>query len=228
MEAVVTGADGKEIKLTKKIIMDTICKGMPVSDTDIVQFLTLCQVNQLNPFVRDAYLIKYKDAPAQMIVSKEAFMKRADMCPDFEGIESGVVAMNGDGVLQEFNGALMPPTWTLVGGWAKVYRKGRKPYVNQVAFSEYNKGKSTWAAMPLTMIKKVAEVQALREAFPNQLGQMYVRDEMRNIQDADAVEIKEEAAQVVEAPKTEAVAVPTTEAPKAEAPKETKIEGPGF
>lgn len=55
---------------------------------------------------------------------------------------------------------------------AKVYRKGyERPFVVEVAFNEYaqktSEGKFTkfWNTMPTTMLKKVAESQALRKAF---------------------------------------------------------------
>ena len=216
MYVTIKGTDGNDIKITKKILMDTICHGMQISDADMVQFLTLCQVNQLNPFVRDAYLIKFNGAPAQMIVSKEAFMKRADTCPDFEGIESGVIGMNGDGDIKNFVGAFLPPSWELVGGWCKVYRKDRHPYEQQVSLKEYQKGQSTWKTMPLTMIRKVAEVQTLREAYPCQLGGMYVKEEAMRVEDADAEEISSELNEVKAEAKKEAVAVPDAPAEEKE------------
>lgn len=173
----IKGTDGNDVKITKKILNDTICRGMQIPDADMVQFLTLCQVNQLNPFLREAYLVKYGTQPAQMITSKDAFMKRADRCQDFEGIESGVIGMNEQDVVQDFQGSFLPPKWKVIGGWAKVYRKGRKPYVQRVSFDEYNQQQSTWKKIPLTMIKKVAEVQALREAFPNNLSGLYISNE---------------------------------------------------
>ncbi len=188
MVATIKGIDGNDVKINKRILMDTICKGMKVSDSDMAQFITLCQVNQLNPFLREAYLVKYGDAPSQMIVSKEAFMKRADRCADFEGIESGVIVVNKEGVVQNLVGTFFPQDLTLVGGWCDVYRKNRRPYRQTVSLQEYDKKQSTWKQMPATMIRKVAEVQALREAFPNTLSGLYVSDEM---QEADAVEIVE-------------------------------------
>jgi uncharacterized protein CbrC (UPF0167 family) len=44
--------------------------------------------------------------------------------------------------------------------------------------SEYNKGFALWKTMPATMIRKVAIVQALREAFPETLSGMYSEDEI--------------------------------------------------
>ena len=55
---------------------------------------------------------------------------------------------------------------------------------NTVSLDEYLGKKkdgtvnSQWASKPATMIKKVALVQALRDAFPSVLGQMYTPEEM--------------------------------------------------
>lgn len=226
MVATVKGMDGKDVKITKKILMDTICHGMRISDGDMAQFLTLCQVNQLNPFMREAYLVKYGDSPSQMIVSKDAFMKRADRCPDFEGIESGIIVVNADGVVQNLVGTFFPKGLQLVGGWCDVYRKGRRPFRQTVSLEEYHKGQSTWKQMPATMIRKVAEVQALREAFPNNLSGMYVSDEMPT---PDVVEIvADEKKQYANKEEITFDDVPTTTATP---PKEQTVineEGPAY
>ncbi|MDS2862679.1 recombinase RecT, partial [Streptococcus pneumoniae] len=46
-----------------------------------------------------------------------------------------------------------------------------------VSREEYDKKQSTWNTMPATMIRKVALVNALREAFPEDLGNMYTEDD---------------------------------------------------
>src|SRR5699024_4600904 len=70
-------------------------------------------------------------------------------------------------------------------GWAKVHRKDWKvPLENTVGLDEYarktNSGKlmSNWAKMPGTMIRKVALVQALREAIPEEFSGLYSPEEM--------------------------------------------------
>jgi hypothetical protein len=50
-------------------------------------------------------------------------------------------------------------------------------YTATVYFDEYNKGKDNWATKPRTMIAKVAEMHALRMAFPEELSQAYVEEE---------------------------------------------------
>ena len=72
----------------------------------------------------------------------------------------------------------------LVGGWAEIYVDGfEKPVRVAVSFEEYAGRKkdgslnSQWASKPATMIRKVAKVQALREAFPEDFEGMYTAEE---------------------------------------------------
>lgn len=48
-----------------------------------------------------------------------------------------------------------------------------------VYFNEYNKGRDNWKTKPRTMIAKVAEMHALRMAFPIKLDKAYIEDEFR-------------------------------------------------
>ena len=99
-----------------------------------------------------------------------------------------MIVQKGD-EMQELDGAFIPKGWELVGGCAKIYRKDRKyPAVARVNLEEYDKKKSTWNEKKSTMITKVAKVQAMREAFPSQLGAMYTSDEV-NTRDAEYEDI---------------------------------------
>lgn len=51
-------------------------------------------------------------------------------------------------------------------------------YTATVFFVEFNTGKNNWAKMPRVMIAKVAEMHALRMAFPEELSQQYIEEEM--------------------------------------------------
>lgn len=182
---------GMTVTLSIDIVKRYLVSGdaSKITDQDVVQFINICKFNQLNPFLKEAYLVKYGNNPAQMIVSKEAFLKRANNDPNYDGLEAGIIIQRGEEVL-EIEGGFMLPTDILLGGWAKVYHKQRRvPFVSKVSFKEFSKGQSTWNQMPATMIRKVAEVQALREAFPTQLGAMYIQEEQR-IQDAEYTEVK--------------------------------------
>lgn len=151
-------AAGKEVELSHQIVRNYLTKGNGnVSDQDIVQFIGICKYNELNPFLGEAHLVKFGNSPAQMIVSKEALMKRAEACPEYRGIQSGVIILR-DGEIIELEGNFYLPADKLVGGWAKVYRSDRDyPVVAKVRLDEYNKKQSSWLSMPGTMISKVAK-----------------------------------------------------------------------
>lgn len=197
-------ANGEEVKLSKKIVRDYLTKGNDkVSDADIVQFIAVCKYQQLNPFLNEAYLVKFAGSPAQMITSKEAYFKRAEADENYDGYQAGIIVVDKNGVVVEREGNFCLKDETLVGGWAIVYRKDRKyPAIARVNLEEYDKKTATWKSMPKTMIAKIAKVQALREAFPTKLGALYVQEEVetREVEDAQFEEVKAETANSVQLP----------------------------
>lgn len=178
--------DSGEVALSPQIVRQYLVNGQGnVTDQEVMMFLRLCQYQRLNPFLREAYLIKFGTQPATIVTGKEVFTKRAAKTPDCAGWEAGVVVIDSSGAYVDRPGALLMPGDTLVGGWAKVYRKDWSvPLHNAVALDEYirttNDGKPqrSWATMPATMIRKVALVQALREAFPESFQGLYSPEEM--------------------------------------------------
>ncbi len=52
-------------------------------------------------------------------------------------------------------------------------------YTATVYMSEYSTGKNLWASKPRTMLAKVAEMHALRSAFPEEMAKSYVEEEMQ-------------------------------------------------
>lgn len=176
--------NGQIVKLSPSIIKNYLVNGNGnVSDQEVVMFLNLCKFNRLNPFLGEAYLIKYGNSPATMVVGRDAIAKRAMRNPNYAGQQAGVVVLKKDGQIENRIGSIVLPDEDLVGGWATVYVKGYEhPVEMTVSFNEYcqeKDGKPTanWATKPGTMIRKVALVQALREAFPEDLEQMYTADE---------------------------------------------------
>ncbi|MCQ2399915.1 MAG: phage recombination protein Bet, partial [Clostridia bacterium] len=142
--------------------------------------------------LKEAYCIKYSDKlPAQIVVGKDAILKRAITNPNFNGMESGVIVITEKGDVVERKGSFKLPTDVLVGGWARVYRKNWEyPTYCSVSFAEVAQTKndgslnSNWANKGATMVEKVAKVRALRETFIEDLGGMYEAEEKN-------VEIKE-------------------------------------
>ncbi len=172
--------NGEDVNLSFQIVRNYLTRGQAeVTDAEIIQFISLCKANKLNPFLGDAYLVKYdRNGSAQMVTARDAFAKRAEAGEGFEGFQSGVIVIR-DGKPVELEGAFFLPGDQLVGGWAKVYRADRKfPTIQRVRLQEYNTGKSTWAAKPATMIQKVAEAHAFRKAFPMATAGLYTPEEM--------------------------------------------------
>ncbi|MBF2601371.1 phage recombination protein Bet [Listeria welshimeri] len=194
-KVVVYEVNGENVKLSPSIIRDYLVSGnAEVSDQEVVMFLQLCKYQKLNPFLKEAYLVKFKGYPAQIITSKEAFMKRAETHEQYDGFEAGVI-VERNGEIIELEGAVSLKDDKLLGGWARVFRKDRsRPVSVRISEKEFNKKQSTWTSMPLTMMRKTAVVNAMREAFPDNLGAMYTEEE-QNITQSKDVNIHEEIAE---------------------------------
>jgi len=69
------------------------------------QALSLIKGRNLNPLANEVYIVAYKNRNGgtefSLIVSKEAFLKRAAQSKNYEGFEAGVVAVDKDGVMHE-------------------------------------------------------------------------------------------------------------------------------
>ena len=185
-------AGGQVITLNAGIIKRYLVSGDAdkVTDQEVLLFAKLCQYQGLNPFLREAYLVKYGNSPAQTITSKSALEKRAARCKDYRGFEAGIIIRRPDGTIEQRPGTFYAEDEQLVGGWAKVYVDGYVVPVEATAtLREYSTGKALWASKPATMIRKVAKVCALREAFPDDMQGMYAAEELDDAPEPPAVEI---------------------------------------
>ena len=185
---VVYDVDGEQIKLTPKIVQEYIVgTDAQITMPEFKMFTSLCKARKLNPFLKEAYCIKYGKQPAQIVVGKDAVLKRAILNPNFDGIESGVIVQSIEtGEVIERKGTFyIKAEEKLVGGWARVYRKNwTHPTYCSVSFDEVAQTKSdgslnsNWTGKGATMVEKVAKVRALRETFIEDLGGMYEAEEM--------------------------------------------------
>lgn len=173
-----TADDGTNQVLTLSAINYWFCN--QATPADAALFAARCRAARLNPFAGDATLIKYGDAPASVIISKDALVKRADRQPDFQGMEHGVVFANKNEEVMRREGQAIYKALgeVLLGAWCKVYRKDRKPIYAEVTFDEYNTGKSLWRTKPAIMIDKVAQATALRNAYPQEMAGLYEASEI--------------------------------------------------
>lgn len=184
---VVYEANGEKITLTPSIVQNFLVGDSGTITLQEFKFFTeLCKARKLNPFLKEAYCIKFGSQPAQIVVGKDAILKRAINHPDYDGMESGVIVQVIEtGEIIERKGTFyIKSEEKLVGGWAKVYRKNWKyPTYCSVEFYEVAQTKkdgqlnSNWAGKGGTMVEKVAKVRALRETFIEDLSGMYDADE---------------------------------------------------
>lgn len=186
--AVIYEVDGNEIKLTPSIVQNYIVgTDAPITMPEFKFFTELCRARKLNPFLKEAYCIKFGKQPAQIVVGKDAVLKRAIHNPDYNGMESGVIVerIESGEIIERQGTFYLRSKENLVGGWARVYRKNwEHPTYCSVAFDEVAQRKadgslnSNWAGKGATMVEKVAKVRALRETFVEDLGGMYEAEEM--------------------------------------------------
>ena len=180
--------NGATVELSPQIVRDYLVSGDKerVTMPELVMFINLCKFNGLNPWLKEAYCIKYGSEPATMVTGKEAFEKRAENHPQHNGHKAGVIAWDPETEMIEYQiGSFHKPGTEIIGGWAEVWRKDHKESTRvEVAFDEYAGRKKDgslngqWSKKPGTMIRKVALVQALREAFPQTFGGLVDVSEM--------------------------------------------------
>lgn len=179
-------ANGEEVKLSAAMVKKYLVSGdaSAVTDQEVMMFLTLCKYQHLNPFLREAYLIKYGNSPATIVTGKDTFTKRAAKNPNYKGKEAGIIVINLKGEIEQREGTFALKDEQIVGGWARIFAKDREPELYTVSFDEYAGRKkdgslnSQWATKPATMIRKVAVVQGLRECFPEDFEGLYSPEEM--------------------------------------------------
>jgi phage recombination protein Bet len=215
-------------ELSIDIIKKYICK--EASDQEAYFFLQLCRAQNLNPFLREAYLIKYGSEPATMVTGKETFTKRADRLPQYNGFKAGII-LNSNQKIEYREGSFIQKGEVLLGGWSEVFRKDKDySYRIEVTLSEYEGKKKDgtitkqWRERPATMIRKVALVQSLREAFPDEFGGMYAEEEAVT---AVPGEDHEEGRQPITMPRAKDIPVVVTEpAPQTDERTESSLKDP--
>lgn len=184
------GAD-EQIKLNVAIITKLVAintkKGHGPSETDCIRFMMLCRARKLNPFEGDCFLQGYdgQDGPVfSLITAHQAFLKRAEVNAEYDGMVSGVIVLDESGQMQNRVGDFTHKGDELLGGWAVVHFKTRKfPTERRLKLQTFNKGYGRWKDDAAGMIVKCAEADALRSSFPTMLGGLYSAEESHQVID---------------------------------------------
>jgi phage recombination protein Bet len=204
------GGERDTVKLTVGIVQTMLCQrtksGKVCDEIQAMRFIKLCQARGLDPFEGDAFLLGYDTSDAgpqfSLVTAHQAFLKRAEVHKDYDGMESGVIVKRKvtleDGAegweTVELEGDYFDDGEKLVGGWAKVHFKHKRyPTYRRLRLATFNQGRSRWQKDPAGMIVKCAEADALRSSFPLALGGMYLEPEVVPADDRPAAK-KEEAA----------------------------------
>lgn len=130
----------------------------------------------LDPFLKEIWFVKI-GGKAQIFIGRDGYRKAAQRQPlyDYHQVDAiyskDIFEMRNGEVNHRYN---LEDRGSLVGAYAIIQRKGASKAMYQyVELREYNKYQSVWKEKPATMIKKVAEAQALRMAFQEVLGNTY-------------------------------------------------------
>lgn len=191
-EFVPFGAQDKiklSVDMVKNLIAVKTKSGKNCTDTDAIKFISMCLARRLNPFEGDAFLIGYdsKDGPTfSLITAHQAFLKRAEVNPEYDGMKSGII-VERDNEVMDLEGDFYLPGDNLLGGWATVFFKNRKqPMHKRIRLQRFKKTFGIWVDDPAGMICKCAEADALRSSFPTMLGGLYLKEEVQDMQQPQA------------------------------------------
>lgn len=180
---------GEHYKLDKATVIKYLTDNKEITDSEFNMFFQLCKVNKVNPFLKEAYIIKYGNSPATIVLDYKVLQQIAEDNKCYKGMRHGVVVVTKDNTVEERLGEYKLPGETLIAGWCEVYRSDREhPTKVTAMFDEFKATKkdgtvnSNWTEKPCFMITKVAKAQALREAFPNLVGSnVYISEEMDSV-----------------------------------------------
>lgn len=172
------------INIVKRLVAVKTKSGQTCSDDDAMKFIMMCKARALNPFEGDSFLIGYdtnQGPKFSLVTAHQAFLKRAELNQEYDGMESGVIVELEEGKLKDLEGDFHKPDQKVVGGWAVIYFKHRKfPMRKRLRLSRFQKAFGVWQDDPAGMIVKCAEADALRSSFPTMLGGLYLREEMEH------------------------------------------------
>jgi phage recombination protein Bet len=177
-----------------ELIRRTICpKG--IGEDEFALFIEQCKRSGLDPLLKEAFCVARRanagnrDKPNwvtryEFQPSEAGMLARAERFPDFKGIQASAVYAEDEIIVDQGKGEVVhrfnpaKRKGSLVGAWSRVVRDGKLPVVVWLDFAGYVQQTPLWAKIPTTMIEKCARVAALRKAYPEAFGGLYVREEM--------------------------------------------------
>lgn len=151
------------------IIRNTVAKN--TTDTELALFGMTCKSIGLNPLIKEIWC--YKDHKSNLIIfaGRDGFLKKAQESPRWNGIASSEVRENDEFTMNipegKVNHQYSPQDrGKILGAYAICRPKGCEiSTIEWVDFRVYDKNQFVWKSHPADMIKKVAEIKALKKAY---------------------------------------------------------------
>lgn len=157
----------------EEMIRANFSTGATKSEFEVL--MAIAKARKLNPLLKQVYFVKRKDKK----LNKEVWSVQVSI-DGLRAIAERTGAYDGQDEPEfEYNDAK-----EIVLARVKVYKKGvSRPFVGVARWDEYVQTTEYgptkfWKDMPYTMLGKCAEALAIRKAFPEDSGGLYVAEEM--------------------------------------------------
>jgi phage recombination protein Bet len=176
-------AFGKMSKSQIELVKRTVAKG--ASDDELRLFIQVCKGANLNPFLKQVFLVpRWDSREAKEVraiqVSIDGFRAIAEESGGYAGNEDAV--FTGEELIEygKDKKQVKVPLEAKVTVY-KLVEGQRYPFTATARWSEYYPGDKMgfqWHIRPYLMLGKCAEALALRKAFPKLLSGMYASEEL--------------------------------------------------
>lgn len=151
------------------VIQNSVAKGTTM--TELAYFLNVAKTTGLNPFIKQIWC--YKDHKGNVIImaARDGFLAIGQRSERWNGMVSSEVYENDHFEVDIINGQIShKPNYkergNLLGAYCLIKPKGVDMATYEWAsIKDYDKGQFIWNSHKNEMIKKVAEVHALKKAF---------------------------------------------------------------
>ncbi len=161
----ITGFTAAEIAIVKR----TVAKG--TTDFELAYFLNIAKSVALNPFNKEIWCYKDNRGNVLVFAGRDGFLKKAQQSPLWNGMTSSEVCANDVFEMDVAKAQIThKPNFKdrgeIIGAYAIVKPKGCElATVEWADIKIFDKKQNTWNTHKAEMIKKVAEVHALKKAF---------------------------------------------------------------
>jgi recombinational DNA repair protein RecT len=154
----------------KKVLLDTVAQG--ANDSELSFFLNVALAQELNPFTKEVWLIKY-GGKMTIQTARDGYLKIARRNPQFDFIQSAEVREGDhftfDPVTGQVEHRFTTQRGKILGAYAVITRKDGVKIGKYVSWSEYAGTSDVWKKFGTAMICKTAE-SAVCKQFGNITG----------------------------------------------------------